>query len=53
MSMWLSNQSLSVGLLLAGGLRVVQHGAASLVSPSTMRRARTGFVRLVTVVAGH
>ena len=53
MSMWLSNQSVSVALLLTGGLRVVQHGALSLVSPSTMRRAQTQFMRVITVVAGH
>ena len=53
MSMWLSNQSVSVSLLVAGGLRVVQHGALSLVSPSTMRRAQARFMRVVTVVAGH
>ncbi|MFL6697694.1 MAG: hypothetical protein ACJ8GJ_11045 [Vitreoscilla sp.] len=53
MSMWLSNQSVSVALLVAGGLRVVQHGALSLVSPSTLRRAQTQVVRLITVVAGH
>ena len=53
MSMWLSNQSVSVALLLAGGLRVVQHGALSLVSPVTLRRAQTRVVRLITVVAGH
>ena len=53
MSMWLSNQSVSVSLLLAGGLRVVQHGASSLVSPATLRRAQTRVVRLITVVAGH
>jgi len=27
--------------------------AASLVRPSTLRRAQTGVVRLITVVAGH
>ena len=53
MSMWLSNQSVSVVLLVAGGLRVVQHGAVSLVSPSTLRRAQSRFMRLITVVAGH
>lgn len=53
MSMWLSNQSVSVAVLLAGGLRVVQLGAASLVSPATLRRVRTGALRLITVVAGH
>ena len=53
MSMWLSNQSVSVALLLAGGLRVVQHGASSLVSPAALRRAQTQVVRLITVVAGH
>lgn len=53
MSMWISNQSVSLALLLATGLRVVQHGASSLASPATLRRARSGVVRLITVVAGH
>jgi len=53
MSMWFSNQSMSVALLLAGGVRVVQHGAATLVSPGTLRRAQAQFARLITVVAGH
>jgi hypothetical protein len=53
MSMWLSNQSVSVVLLVTGGLRVVQHGALSLVSPSTLRRAQTQVMRVITVVAGH
>lgn len=53
MSMWLSNQSVSATLLLAGGLRVVQQGASSLLSPSTMRRVQAQVVRLITVVAGH
>ena len=53
MSMWLSNQSVSVAVLLAGGLRVLQHGALSLVSPAALRRAQTRVVRLITVVAGH
>ena len=53
MSMWLSNQSVSVAMLLAGGVRVVQQGAASLVSPAARRQARTQVLRLITVVAGH
>ena len=53
MSMWLSNQSVSVALVVAGGLRVMQQGALSLVRPSTLRRAQTQVVRLITVVAGH
>jgi len=53
MSMWFSNQSMSVALLLAGGMRLMQHGALSLVSPGTMRRAQAQFTRLITVVAGH
>ncbi|WP_275681177.1 hypothetical protein [Scleromatobacter humisilvae] len=44
---------MSVVLLVTGGLRVVQHGALSLVSPSTLRRAQSQFMRVVTVVAGH
>ena len=53
MSMWISHQSLSLALLVTAGLRVVQHGASSLVSPASLRRAQTGVVRLITVVAGH
>jgi hypothetical protein len=53
MSMWLSNQSVSLSLLVAGSLRVMQHGALSLASPATLRRAQTQVVRLITVVAGH
>jgi hypothetical protein len=53
MSMWISNQSVSLAVFLAAGLRVVQHGAASLASPATLRRAQSGVVRLITVVAGH
>jgi hypothetical protein len=53
MSMWFSNQSMSVALLLAGGVRVVQQGAQSLVSPGTLRRAQAQLTRLITVVAGH
>jgi hypothetical protein len=53
MSMWLSNQSVSLSLLVAGGLRVVQQGALSLASPARLRRAQTRVVRLITVVAGH
>jgi hypothetical protein len=53
MSMWLSNQSVSVALLIAGGLRAVQQGVHALASPATLRRAQTQVVRLITVVAGH
>ena len=53
MSMWLSNQSVSLSLLVVGGLRVVQHGALSLASPATLRRAQSQALRLITVVAGH
>jgi hypothetical protein len=53
MSMWLSNQSVSVALLVAGGLRAVQQGATSLASPDRLCRAQTQVVRLITVVAGH
>ena len=53
MSMWLSNQSLSLALLATAGLRVVQHGAQSLVAPANVRRARSQVLRLITVVAGH
>jgi len=53
MSMWLSNQSVSVSLLMVAGLRAVQHGATSLASPAALRRAQDQVVRLITVVAGH
>jgi len=53
MSMWLSNQSVSVAVLAVTSLRAVQSGALSLVAPSTLRRARAGVLRVITVVAGH
>ena len=53
MSMWISNQSVSLSLLVATGLRVVHHAASTLASPATRRRAQSGVVRLITVVAGH
>lgn len=53
MSMWLSNQSSSVALLVIAGVRAVQMGALSLARPATLRRAQTQVVRLITVVAGH
>ena len=53
MSMWLSNQSISVAVLAAASLRAVQSGALSLVAPATLRRARAGVLRVITVVAGH
>jgi hypothetical protein len=53
MSMWISNQSVSLALTLATGLRAVQLGALALARPSTLRRAQSGVVRLITVVAGH
>jgi hypothetical protein len=51
--MWLSNQSVSLALCVATGVRAVQVAAHSLARPSTLRRARTQVVRLITVVAGH
>ena len=53
MSMWISNQSVSLALTLATGLRAVQLGALSLARPSNLRRAQSSVVRLITVVAGH
>jgi hypothetical protein len=53
MPMWISHQSLSFVLLFTAGLRLLQQGAASLVSPASLRRARSGAVRLITFVAGH
>lgn len=53
MSMWISNQSVSLALTLAAGLRAVQLGALALARPATLRRAQSGVVRLITVVAGH
>ncbi len=53
MSMWLSNQSLSLAVIVATGWRVVHHKAAALARPSTLRRARSQVARLITVVAGH
>jgi hypothetical protein len=53
MSMWLSNQSVSLALCIATGARAVQLGALALARPSTLRRAQSQVVRLITVVAGH
>jgi hypothetical protein len=53
MSMWLSNQSVSLALCVATGFRVMQFKALSLTHPSTLRRAQSQVVRLITVVAGH
>ena len=53
MSMWLSNQSVSVAVILATGWRALHDRAASLAHPSTLRRAQSRVVRLITVVAGH
>jgi hypothetical protein len=53
MSMWISNQSVSLALTLATGLRAMQLGALSLARPATLRRAQSSVVRLITVVAGH
>ncbi len=53
MSMWLSNQSVSVAVLAVASFRAVQSGALSLVAPSMRRRARAQALRLITMVAGH
>ena len=53
MSMWLSNQSVSLAVIVATGWRVMYCKAASLAHPSTLRRAQSQVVRLITVVAGH
>ena len=53
MSMWLSNQSSSLSMVVVAGVRAMQLGALSLVRPATRRRVRSGVVRLITVVAGH
>jgi len=53
MSMWISNQSVGLAVFVVAGLRVAQHGLVSLVSPPALRRARSGVLRLITVVAGH
>jgi len=53
MSMWLSNQSVGLALVLATGWRAVHQGALSLARPATLRRAQSGVVRLIMVVAGH
>jgi hypothetical protein len=53
MSTWLSNQSVSLALCVATGLRAMQLGALSLARPATLRRAQSGVARLITVVAGH
>ena len=53
MSMWWTNQSVSLALCVATGVRAVQFKAVSLTRPSTLRRAQSQVVRLITVVAGH
>ena len=53
MSTWLSNQSVSLSVVALASWRAMHVRAASLVRPSTLRRAQTGMVRLITVVAGH
>ncbi|MEO5689106.1 MAG: hypothetical protein ABIR54_17235 [Burkholderiaceae bacterium] len=53
MSMWLSNQSVSLAVIVAASWRVMHDRAALLAHPSTLRRAQTQVVRLITVVAGH
>jgi hypothetical protein len=53
MSTWLSNQSVSLSVVALARWRAMHVKAASLVRPSTLRRAQTGMVRLITVVAGH
>ena len=53
MSIWLSNQSVSLVSCVAIGWRAVHLGALSLAHPATLRRAQSGVVRLITVVAGH
>ena len=53
MSMWLSNQSVSLAVLAAASLRAVQTGALSLVAPATLRKAQAGMLRVITVIAGH
>ena len=53
MSAWLSHQSMSLSVVALSGWRAMHLKAASLVRPSTLRRAQTRMVRLITVVAGH
>ncbi len=53
MSMWLSNQSVSVAVLAVASFRAMQSGALSLVAPPMRRRARAQALRLITMVAGH
>lgn len=53
MSMWMSNQSVCLSLALAAGWRALHLGALSLARPAALRRAQSGVVRLITVVAGH
>ncbi len=53
MSMWISNQSVSLAVLVVAGLRVVQQGVSSLASPAMRRRAQSRALRLITVVTGH
>ena len=53
MSMWISNQSVGLTLGVLALARALQLRARALAHPSTLRRAQSGMLRVITVVAGH
>ena len=53
MSAWWSTPSATLALCVVTGVRALQFKAMSLARPSSLRRARAGVVRIITVVAGH
>ena len=53
MSMWLSNQSVSLALLVATGLRAFSWARCRWRVPPRCGGRSRGVVRLITVVAGH
>ncbi len=53
MSVWISNQSLGLALGSLAAARALQLRLRSLAHPSNLRRAQSGMLRVITVVAGH
>ena len=46
-------QSSSLARVLASRVSTMQRQAAQLATPGSLRRARAGVLRVITVVAGH
>jgi hypothetical protein len=53
MSVWISNQSVGVVLSVLAVGRALELRMRSLAQPSTLRRAQSGVLRVIAVVAGH